>query len=76
MEENQKTVKVTLEIPQRDYEIITKVLAAGGETIQDIIVDDLRAHVDTDLQESLGIAMGCGDYPCYDHIFEEEGVQA
>ncbi|MBW8003072.1 MAG: hypothetical protein FVQ80_13815 [Planctomycetes bacterium] len=74
-ETKSETVKITLEISQRDYDIISKVLAARGETIQDIIVDDLRSTIDMDLQESLGIAMGYGDHPCYDHVFEEEGVQ-
>ena len=75
-EAKSETVKVTVEIPKKDYDIISKVLTARGETFQDEIVEGLKSAVDTDLQESLGIAMGYGHHACYNHVFEEEEVQA
>ena len=73
MSENQ-TVKVTLEIPKRDYDIIYKVSAVQNETINEMALRALKTCVVGDLCEPLGEALGMGESPCYD-IFEEEGVQ-
>jgi len=51
-----RTVKITLRIPKRFYNIVEAACRLSGETVQQRTIDCLITDMDTELQENRALA--------------------
>lgn len=60
---------ITLQIPERDYEIVSKCACAEGISIEQLAWEAVKSYCSCALQEHLGCLAGFGFRGHYDDIW-------